>query len=90
MPIMMAGADDPATLSGFRQPMAKAMADGMRPSSQGGCVQAVEDGNRESLEESTPSIAVDHLRGFTTACGGDQMARQSAFGRKRSMISGGQ
>jgi hypothetical protein len=42
MPIMIAGADDPATLSGFRQPMAKAMADWMRPSSQGGCVQAVE------------------------------------------------
>jgi hypothetical protein len=67
MPIMIAGADDPATLSGFRQPMAKAMADGMRPSSQGGCVQAVEDGDKESLEESTPGIAVDHLRGFRTA-----------------------
>lgn len=90
IPIMMAGADEPATLSGFRQPMAKAMADGMRPSSQGGCVQAVEDGNKESLEESTPSIAVDHLREFTMASGGgDQGARQSAFGRQRSMMSGG-
>lgn len=72
MPIMIAGADDPATLSGFRQPMAKAMADGMWPSSQDGCVRAVEDGDEESLVESTPSIAVDHLRGFKAADGGDR------------------
>lgn len=76
MPIMMAGADDPATLSGFRQPMAKAMADGLRPSSQGGCDEVVEDGDDESLEESTPSIAVDHLPGLLTTGGGDQVARQ--------------
>lgn len=80
MPIMMAGAEDPATLSGFRQPMAKAMADGLRPSSQDGCDEVVEDGNdeslEESLEESTASIAVDHLPGFGTVGGGDQAARQ--------------
>lgn len=76
MPIMMAGADDPATLSGFRQPMAKAMADGLRPSSQDGCDEVVEDGNDESVEESTASIAVDHLPGFGTAGGGNQVARQ--------------
>lgn len=76
MPIMMAGAEDPATLSGFRQPMAKAMADGLRPSSQDGCDEVVEDGNDESLEESTASIAVDHLPGFGTVGGGDQAARR--------------
>lgn len=76
MPIMMAGAEDPATLSGFRQPMAKAMADGLRPSSQDGCDEVVEDGNDESVEESTASIAVDHLPGFGTTGGGNQVARQ--------------
>lgn len=72
MPIMMAGAEDPATLSGLRQPMAKAMVDGLRPSSQGGRDEAVEDGNDESLEESTSNIVVDHLRGFRTAGGGSR------------------
>lgn len=76
IPIIMAGADDPATLSGLRQPMAKAMADGLRPSSQGGCDESVKDGDDESLEESTSSIAVDHLRGARTAGGGDDVARQ--------------
>lgn len=76
MPIMMAGADDPATLSGFRQPMAKAMADGLRPSSQDGCDEVVEDRDGESLNESTASIAVDHLPGYGTRDGGDQSARQ--------------
>lgn len=40
MPIMMAGADDPATLSGFRQPMAKAMADGLRPQARVGAMKS--------------------------------------------------
>lgn len=35
IPIMMAGAEDPATLSGLRQPMAMAMVRGWRPSSRG-------------------------------------------------------
>lgn len=77
MPIMMAGAEDPATLSGFRQPMAKAMADGLRPSSQDGFDEVVEDGDDEPLEESTPSIVVDHLPGLGRRCGGGhQVARQ--------------
>lgn len=98
MPIMMAGADDPATLSGFRQPMAKAMADGLRPSSQDGCDEVVEDRDGESLNESTASIAVDHLPGYGTKDGGvfspvseaARMTGQSVSGRRqRSMMSGG-
>lgn len=40
MPIMMAGADEPATLSGLRQPMAKAMAGGWGPQARVGALKS--------------------------------------------------
>lgn len=72
MPIMMAGVEDPATLSGLRQPMAIAMVRGVRPSrraQQGDrfgiveCRQSLE-GSEEyrSMGKSPRGLVVDHLQ----------------------------
>lgn len=88
MPIMMAGVEDPATLSGLRQPMAKAMAEGLRPSSReqrrGRVVKAIQmrylssnprNAGRVSYRsrgQSPRDIVVDHLQVHPAVRGASQ------------------